>query len=174
VVDVLDAGQLDDDLVIRGAVRRHDRLGDTELVHAAIDRLNRLLHRLGPALYGDVRLHLERVAPAAGRVAVIRQTELRLGNLAELSVRGGIHAFDGELAETDGFYRADSHVRGLQHFMKLFRAGFGFDANRVVSFDAIDHLNAALEVEAELDLVFGRSEGPNRQAGDAAMTSNFH
>ena len=67
------ARQLHDDLIAGGAVRRDDRLGDAELVDAALDRLDRLRHRLRAALHRDVRLHPERVA-AAARAARGRRT----------------------------------------------------------------------------------------------------
>ena len=54
-IDVGDAGQLHQDL-IGGAVARDDRLGDAELVDAALDRLQRLVDRVFAQLDDDVRL----------------------------------------------------------------------------------------------------------------------
>src|SRR5262249_23716484 len=47
-LDVADAGQLHHDLIAVGALLRDLRLGDAELVHAALDRLPRLHHRFVP------------------------------------------------------------------------------------------------------------------------------
>ena len=54
-VDVGDAGQLHQDLIGR-AVAGDDRLGDAELVDAALDRLQRLVDRVFAQLDDDVRL----------------------------------------------------------------------------------------------------------------------
>ena len=62
-VDVGHAGQLHQDL-IGGAVARDDRLGDAELVDAALDRLQRLVDRVLAQLDDDVRLEREGVAAA--------------------------------------------------------------------------------------------------------------
>ena len=58
------AGQLHQDL-IGGAVTRHDRFGDAELVDAALDRLQRLVDGVLAKLDDDVRLEREGVAAGA-------------------------------------------------------------------------------------------------------------
>ncbi len=69
--DVGDAGQLHEDL-IGGAVARDDRLGDAQLVDAALDGLQRLVDRVLAQLHGDVRPHREGVAARAGGAVVVR------------------------------------------------------------------------------------------------------
>ena len=93
--DVAHAGQLHQDLILP-ALARDDRLGDAELVDAALDGANRLIHRLLADLVGDVRLHAEHVRAGRARLAVEGRLDLG-GRLAQHAVLLGRHAGDLEL-----------------------------------------------------------------------------
>ena len=70
-----DARQLHEDLIVCG-VPRDDRLGDAQLVDAAVDGLQRLVDRFLAQLLGDVRPHRERVRRRR-RGAVVGQLDDR-------------------------------------------------------------------------------------------------
>ena len=112
-VHVGHAGQLHQDLV-GGAVARHDRLGDAQLVDAALDRLQRLVHRVVAQLVDDVRLEREGVACRRSATAVVVDVDLGQ-RVAERRILVGRTPATRELRRARSTVdAADGDVRGLQ------------------------------------------------------------
>jgi len=96
--NVTDSGKLHEDL-IAGAVAGDDRLGNTELVDAAFDRLESLRDRLIAELVRDVRLY------TVGIAARLRRSVVHGFGIRRLRTERGIvgDAISPELGWTGGF-----------------------------------------------------------------------
>ena len=153
---VLDAGQLDDDLV--RALRLHRRLGDAELVDPVADDLERLV---------------DDVVADALRLALIEgQDQVGLGVLAR---RHGetrealLHEVDDLLAlllvgETDAdgtpltLRRDRADLRVVQLALEIPGVAVDRVVDRLLDLDAVEEVGAALEVQAEADRLAPRPE----------------
>ena len=93
---VADAGQLHQQLIPIVAVLRDVRLGDAELVDAAVNRVVRLDHGLLAQAAGDVGTHRELVGAAAPGRPLVIDVGLVFGNAPELGVLVRRHALDAE------------------------------------------------------------------------------
>ncbi len=131
--DVGDAGQLHQQLIPVVAVLRDVRLGDAELVDAAVDRVVRLHHRLFAQAAGDVGLHRELVGAAGPRRSLVVDVGLVVGDAAELGVLVLRHALDAEgrgRGDGDG---ADRDAGGRERLAQLLAVAFGRDPQRIVA-----------------------------------------
>ena len=169
-IDVGDARQLHEDLVIRGAVGRDVRLGDAQLVHPPIDGFARLHDGLVPHVLLDVRLHREFVGATGTRGAIVLRGGLFLGDAAELGIAILRHTLDLE-----GLFRCQGNRRYVhagrpQRFAQLFARRRGVDPERVPGMDPHDEMDAAFEIQAELQLL-GLQPAGRRQTGSAAPVS---
>ena len=155
---LLDAGQLHEDLIL-AALPRDDRLGDAQLVDAALDRLQRLVDRLPAQLVLDVRLHAEGRRPRRG-AAVEDRLDIDRGVAKGRLV---LNPLDTELARRVHGDIRERHAGPRQRVAHPFGGRFRFDPHGIVGLDSEDQMHAALQVEAEIDLLVGRIEGPDRQ-----------
>ena len=149
-LDVGDAGQLDEDLVV--ALLRDARLGDAELVDAALDRLARLDDRLLAQVDLDVRLHRERVAAVHAAAAVEVRLHL-VGGRPERRVLRRRHAVDLEMDRIGRVHVRDRDVARLQLFAQPLHLLLGHQPQRIVGLDAEHEVDAALQIESELELL---------------------
>ncbi len=162
-------GQLHDELV-EAALPRHDRFGDAELVDAPLDRLQRLRHRLLAQLVPDVGLHHVGIAAAGARLAIEDRIGLDRGGAESLVV---LDALDHELSRVGGFEARDDDAGRGQRLAQPLDGGVRLQPQRIVGLDAEDQVDTALEVETELDLLFGRVEREDRERDDAENDGDF-
>ena len=161
--DVGDARQLDEQLVAVVAVRGDIGFGHAELIHATVDRVVRLHHRLFAEAPGDVGAHGELVGAADRRRTIVVGGGLLLRDAAELGVFVLRDAFDPEGRWRRDVDRAHRHARGRQRLTKLLSHRLGRNAQGVVAVHPHHQMHAALEVEAELQLL-GHQPRRGRQA----------
>ena len=95
-LDVGDARQLNQNLVAALTLLRDVGLGDAELVHATLDGLSRLHHRVVAKVDHDVGLHRERVSTVGARAAIEVGLDFD-GGLSERGVLGRRHPLDTEM-----------------------------------------------------------------------------
>ena len=164
-VDIGKPRKLDEDLVVRRPVRRHGGLGHAELVDPALDRLDRLRHGFGSPLHGDVRPHVERMRPSAGRLTSECERGQLVGKHPELLVHSPRNPFGQECFEP-GDARRHRDTRVLGGHAQLLRGRLGLESNGIISLHFEHEVRAALEVETQRNFPARRSEGPNRQPGD--------
>ena len=159
---VVDPRQLDDDLV--AAVALDDGLGHAELVDAVADGLDRLVDGLvaqclhGHGLHGHRRRGpVEGVVPFAGE-----EVELLAGFAFLVGVKSLQGQFARALAAGDGaegdrvFLKGVSQAQG--HLV-------GVHAHGVLGQDLHDQVDAALEVQSQVDLVLNVHEHGDGQDG---------
>ncbi len=148
-LDVGDARQLHENLVAVGALLRDARFGDAQLVHAALDRLTRLDDRLVAEVQLDIRPHSERV-DAVGAGAALEVRRHFVGDLAERRVLRGRHAFDADVHRVGCLDLRDRDVLGLQLFAQPLALLIRDQAERVFGLHAQHEMDAALQVQPEL------------------------
>ena len=152
LVGVVDAGQLDQNLVASRAVGGDDRLGHAERVDPALDGLERLLDGLGPERLGDVRLQLERVAAGAAGARVLgHQFGLGVGEGAERRVHRLRHAGDGDPRRRGHRDRGPGDVLLTERQPEPLGGVLAGVLQGLVGLDAQHQLHAALEVETQAD-----------------------
>ncbi len=162
--DVAHARQLDQDLILP-ALTRDDGLGHAELVDAALDGADGLIHRLLANLVGDVRLHAEGVGAGRTRLAVVGRLDFG-GRLAEHAVLLGGDAGQLKRGRAQG-RRRDADAAGLHQLLaQPVHRRLGLQPQRVVGLDAEDQVDAAFEVEAKADLLRGRVDRPGAKGHD--------
>ena len=162
------AGKLHHQLV-GGALAGDDRLGHAKLVDAALDRLQGLRDRFLAQLVRDVRSHHVGISPGA-RLPV----EDSVGfdrRLAERLVV--LDALDHELRRAGGFETRHGHAGHAQCFAQAFDRRFRLEAQRIVSLDAQDEMDAAFQVEPEPALLLRRVEREDEQPEDAEDDEDF-
>ena len=148
-VDVGHTRQLHQDLI--GALLRDARLGDAELVDAALDRLARLHDRLFAQRLRDVRAHPERVgAVRAG--AALEVDAFLLGRLAERLILRRRHAVDAERSSTSSIVTVAGTPRRFSSSCSRALSCSVVTLQRVVGLHAQHEMHASLEVEPELQL----------------------
>ena len=152
-LDVGDAGQLHENLIAVVALLRDARLGDAELVDAALDRLPRLHDGFVAQVHLDVRLHRERVGavaarscdrswpaprrPPAGTPRPAPAARLRRGSASGRATRG-----------------SSADALGLQQLLaQPLHLLLGLEPQRIVGLHAQHEVHAALQVEPELELL---------------------
>ena len=156
MIDVGDAGKLHEDLI--GALLRDARLRDTELVDAALDGLARLDNGFLPEVDLDVRLHRERVAAVHAAAAVEVGLDL-VGRGPEGRVLCRRHRFDLEMGRVGRVHVADRNVARLQLLAQPLHVLVGHQPQGIVGLDAEHEVDAALQVEAELELLLHQPAG---------------
>ena len=157
---VVDAGELDDDPL--RALPLDERLGDAELVDAVADGLPDLVDGLVLEELDDRRLQGEgQLVPGEGVIPVPRVLVDEVPGLAFL-VRGGPGEDEPAGPLLGG--RLEGDVVLLEQLLEPGDLLVGFDVDGVVGDDLEDQVDAALEVQAELDLVLGRDR-PGRWPG---------
>ena len=158
-LDVGDAGQLHQNLVGR-AVPGDDRLGHAQLVDAPLDRLQRLRHRLFAKLGRDVRPHRVGVRPPAPES---RLNTVSTSAAACLKACVVLNAFDAEFvgpvtsARCTGRWCALSVSRSRSTVVSVSMR------KRIVGLHPHHQMDAALQVEPEIDLLLWRIERPDSQ-----------
>ena len=163
-VDVGHARQLHQQVVLLRTLLRDERLGHAQLVHAALDRLLRLLDRRDGQVAGDVRLHRERVA-AGARLAVVRRLERDPG----LTDRGVLRRRDPghlELRRAGDVDGHPGHASRLERLPEPFAGRGGLELQGLVGVHAQHEVDAALEVESQPDLLARRDDRPQAGADD--------
>ena len=137
----------------RLGLTRDARLGHAQLVDAAIDRLQRLIDRLLAQVALDDRLHREFVGAAGERVAVV------VGRRRPRRPRPGTASHDRAARRRRGTSSATTTVRPpmvvppvRQRLAQLLARRRRGQLQRVVGVDPHDEVDAALEVEPELQL----------------------
>ena len=151
-LDVGDARKLHENLIAARALLRDARLSDAELIDAALDRLPRLHDRLVAEIHLHVRLHREGVAAVRPGAAI----EVRLHFVRGRSERRVLrrrHAVDAELRRVDRLDGGKRDVLRLQLFAEPLGLEIRFEAQRIVGLDAQVEMDAALEIEPELQLL---------------------
>ena len=141
-----------------------DRLGDAQLVDAALNRLQRLVHSLFAKLRRDVRPHRVGLAAAGARGPAEDRIHLRCG-LPE-----GLWILNARGDELRRARHLEAHVLdagAAQRLAQPLDGRFGLDLQRLVGLHPHHQVNAALQVEAEVDLLLRRVERPDSQ-GDHA------
>jgi hypothetical protein len=118
-----------------GAVARHDGLGDAQLVDAALDGLQRLIHRALAVVDRDVRLHLERVAPRRCPTSGRRRARRRQ-RAAERRILIGRHAGDREGGRPVAVAVAPVTPRRAQLLAQLVGRALGQQPQRIVGLHA--------------------------------------
>ena len=166
--DVGDPWKLNQNLVSR-ALSRDDRLGDAQLVHPALDRLERLRDGLFPELHGQVRPHGVGVTARAGRAGEhgIHLNGRRPESLIVLN------PFDNELGRGRDLELGVLDSSGRKRLAQALHRCFRLDPQRGVSLHTHDHVHAALEVEAKIHLRAWWVERPDRQADDGHDDEDF-
>ena len=168
-IDVLDAGKLDEDAVT--ALSGDGRLGHAELVHAVSQALEHLRHGVFLHLGHEAGTHGEREAPR--RLVLVADLEvLKLGGHRQRVVprlrrrqldRHGARPLDGGAP--------DGHASTIQRRLEVLGGALGLGGQGLVGVDPQHEMNAALQVEAEIDPFLRRvekSEGRERDDDDQA------
>ena len=159
---VVDARQLDDDLV--AAVALDDRLGHAELVDAVADGLDRLVDGLVAQRLHGHGLHGHRGRGPVEGVVPLPGEEIEL--FAGLAFLVGIEALQGQLARA---LDAGDGAEGDGVFLKSVRQAqghlVGVHAHGVLRYDLHDQVDAAFEVQSQMDLVLDVHEHRNGQDG---------
>ncbi len=163
-IDVGDPGQLDQQVILLGPLLRDDRLGHAQLVDPSLDGHPRLDDGGDLHVAGDVRLHGERVAPGA-RLAVEHRLQVH-GRLPEHRVLRRLDAGHLELRRAEGGDGDAGHAGRLERLAKPLAAVHRLQLERLVGIDAEDEMDAALEVEAQPDLLLRRDDRPQARADD--------
>ena len=150
------SGELHEQLIV--PLLRNARFRHAELVDAAFDRLTRLHDRFIAQLQLDVRLHRERVAAVHVRAAV----EVRLHfvrSRAEIGVHCLRYAVDLELRRAEAVDRGERDALRLKLLTEPLHLRFRFQPQRIVGLDAEDEMDAAFEIEPELQLLVHQPAG---------------
>ena len=157
-IDIGDARQLHQNLVGR-ALPRDDRLRHTQLVDATLDGLLGLRDRLLAKLDRNVRPHRIGVAARAGRPA---EHGVHLDSrLPECLVV--LDTFGDKLGRARHFELRVCHGGDVERLAEPLGSGFGFNAQRGVGLHAHDEMDPAFQIEAEIHLLAGWIERPDRQ-----------
>ncbi len=163
-IDVGDAGQLNQEVVLLGPLLRDDRLGHAQLVDSALDGHPRLHDGGDLHVTGDVRLHRERVAPGA-RLPIEQRLQVH-GRLPEDRVLRRLEAGHLELRRAEDGDGDAGHAGRFQRLSEPLAAVHRFQLERLFGIDAEDEMDAALEVEAQPDLLLRRDDRPQARADD--------
>src|SRR5262249_19586632 len=161
---VLDPGELDQDPVL--ALLLDGRLGDAELVDAVPDRLERLAH--GQVAELDDLARPEDQHDAARRlVGFLRLEDPDVGEdaLGVLPLRGR-GELDGQLGGAAALDARDGDALPLELAADGVAGAVDLGGQRLVHLDAQHEVDAALEIEAEVDGPLRRVEEPRRQGDD--------
>ena len=149
--DVGDAGQLHQNLVGR-ALPGHDRLGDAQLVDPALDGLERLRDGLLPEL-------ASRCSAASCRCSGPRRTTGRTPYRPQPPPAGTPGRSESLRRRTRSGLVTSSFAYWTpavaQRLAQPLDGRFGLDPQRGVGLHAHDQVHAALQVEAEIDLLLG-------------------
>ena len=149
MLHVGDAGQLHENLV--RPLLRDVRLGHAQLVHTPVDGLPRLDDRIGAQLVLDVGLHREGVAAVGPRTAIEAGRKIG-GPITERRVLRRRDALDPNLGNgRRGHHRRD--VAHAQRFAQLLGRLIRLQPQRIIGFDAQHQMDAALQIETELELL---------------------
>ena len=144
----------------------HDGLGHAELIHAALDGLQGLVHGALAVVDRDVRLHLKGVGPGPVRRAVVRQLD-RGGGRAERGLLVARHAGDRERGRRGGRHGDAGHAGRAHRLAQLVGRALGQQPQGLVGLDAEHQVDAALQVEPEPHLLVRGEERKHRQRDDA-------
>ena len=150
---------------------RDVRLGDAQLVDAAVDRLARLHDRLLAHRPLDVGLQLELVRAAGARAAIVIRAAACSSAMRRNSASrsGGMPSTWNDCGEAT-VIDAERHAGGAQRLADLLGRRRRVNPQRVVGLHAQDEMHAALEVEPEAQLL-GHQPGRRRQVVAAAPGS---
>ena len=160
-LDVGHARQLHQNLVAVLPLLRDARLGDAELVDAALDGFAALNHGVRPQAHLQVRLHREGVGAVGAGVAIEAGGDLGRG-LTEHRGLGGRNPFDAEMRRIDQRHGGDRRRCASMRSSRSRSISISVSERSASSvFDAQDEVHAALEVEPELELLVHQQRRAN-------------
>ena len=136
------------------------RLGDPELVDAIADRLDALPHGVVPEL-GDVPLaHGEGEAP--GRLVPLADVEGAelAGHRQRVVPAGDVRQLDHDAAESCAGDSLDAHALALEAALEILGGPLGLGADVLVDLHPEDQVDAALQVEPQIDRLARRVQVP--------------
>ena len=154
-VQVVDAGQLDQNLILAQAVLLDLRLAHAQRVHAVANGLNGLLDGLLLKSRHHHRLHGQREArirAAAGHVVLARILGLQRGaNVARLGRFRAFHADHVRLGRIGLVGLRKAKVGRLQVLLNAPHRVVGFGVNRFLDHHLQNQVNAAAQVQAKVN-----------------------
>jgi hypothetical protein len=156
---IIDARQLDQDLVAAQVVLLNHRLAHAECIDAGADDLDRLLQRMRLQVGHRAGLHGQRPGIVRARSNVVLRAVLRVQDAANIvaAIRGSSADLNGVRTAEIRRNRANRDAVGLQILLDMRRVAVAGDAYRLIHHHLQDEMGAALEVETEVDSLQQRS-----------------
>ena len=159
-LEVVDAGQLDDEPLV--ALALDDRLGHAELVDAVADRFEGLVDGLVAEI--DVHERLDRHGGLVAEERVIPVLEELVEDVLDLSFLVGNRAAQDELSRPGLGDAGEGQALLLQLLLQPGDLLVGFGADGVVGDDLHQEVDAAAQVQAEVDLLADGDGDEDREA----------